>query len=288
MTKQNVAEPESLGEAMNRTELFFEKNGRKLTYVFLGLLVLAALGLRLPGADRGAARREGRGDDRRGAVAFRGGESRLRAGVAGRCQRRRVPRRDRAVRFDPLGQSGQALRRHLLPAYGRSGECRRLSGEVFACQGICPAHSSMPRTTGCRATWPSSGRTTPRPWISTSKAVKAADNNLTAPMYLRKAGLAAQAQGDDCGRRRILPADSRPRIPLRWRPARPRSSSEALNKECGDDGDQKPQPFQIRFAAAVGCGHAVRNRRGRVEPGGDGGVCWKVPCARCAPPDAPT
>ena len=28
------------------------------------------------------------------------------------------------------------------------------------------------------------------------KAVKAADNNLTAPMYLRKAGLAAQAQGD--------------------------------------------------------------------------------------------
>ena len=25
MTKQNVAEPESLGEAMNRTELFFEK-----------------------------------------------------------------------------------------------------------------------------------------------------------------------------------------------------------------------------------------------------------------------
>ena len=28
------------------------------------------------------------------------------------------------------------------------------------------------------------------------KAVKAADNNLTAPMYLRKAGLAEQAQGN--------------------------------------------------------------------------------------------
>ena len=25
MTKQNVAEPESLGEAMNKTELFFQK-----------------------------------------------------------------------------------------------------------------------------------------------------------------------------------------------------------------------------------------------------------------------
>ena len=29
------------------------------------------------------------------------------------------------------------------------------------------------------------------------KAVKAADNNLTAPMYLRKAGLAEQALGND-------------------------------------------------------------------------------------------
>ena len=29
------------------------------------------------------------------------------------------------------------------------------------------------------------------------KAVEAADNNLTAPMYLRKAGLAEQAQGND-------------------------------------------------------------------------------------------
>ena len=29
------------------------------------------------------------------------------------------------------------------------------------------------------------------------QAVKAADNNLTAPMYLRKAGLAEQAQGNN-------------------------------------------------------------------------------------------
>lgn len=31
------------------------------------------------------------------------------------------------------------------------------------------------------------------------RAVKAADNNLTAPMYLRKAGLAARAAGDKKG-----------------------------------------------------------------------------------------
>ena len=43
MAKQHVAEQETLGEAMNKTEFFFEKNGRMLSYVFLGLLVLAAL-----------------------------------------------------------------------------------------------------------------------------------------------------------------------------------------------------------------------------------------------------
>ena len=36
MAKQHVAEQETLGEAMNRTELFFEKNGRNMAYIFLG------------------------------------------------------------------------------------------------------------------------------------------------------------------------------------------------------------------------------------------------------------
>ena len=35
MAKQHVAEQETLGEAMNRTELFFEKNGRNMAYIFL-------------------------------------------------------------------------------------------------------------------------------------------------------------------------------------------------------------------------------------------------------------
>lgn len=33
MAKQHVAEQETLGEAMNKTEFFFEKNGRMLSYV---------------------------------------------------------------------------------------------------------------------------------------------------------------------------------------------------------------------------------------------------------------
>ena len=43
MAKQQVAEQESLGEAMNKTELFFEENGRKIAGIFLGLLCVAAL-----------------------------------------------------------------------------------------------------------------------------------------------------------------------------------------------------------------------------------------------------
>ena len=44
MANQKGAEQqESLGTAMNKTELFLERNGRKVTYVFVGLLVLAAL-----------------------------------------------------------------------------------------------------------------------------------------------------------------------------------------------------------------------------------------------------
>jgi thiol-disulfide isomerase/thioredoxin len=51
MAKKNVAEPEALGQAMSKTELFFENNGRKMTYIFLALVVLGiyALYQRLPG-----------------------------------------------------------------------------------------------------------------------------------------------------------------------------------------------------------------------------------------------
>ncbi len=43
MAKQQNAEPETLGAAMNKTELFFEKNGRKISYLFLALLILGGL-----------------------------------------------------------------------------------------------------------------------------------------------------------------------------------------------------------------------------------------------------
>ena len=128
MTKQNVAEPESLGEAMNRTELFFEKNGRKLTYVFLGLLVLAAL-------------------------------------VYGYRALIVAPRAEKAAEMIAEAQS-------------------RFEAENPDFELALQGDVAVERQDYAKAV------------DFYRKAVKAADNNLTAPMYLRKAGLAAQAQGD--------------------------------------------------------------------------------------------
>ena len=68
MAKQNVAEQETLGEAMNKTELFFERNGRTMSYVFLGLLVLAALVFGYRCSSSPAPRRPPRGSPRRRTV----------------------------------------------------------------------------------------------------------------------------------------------------------------------------------------------------------------------------
>ncbi|MDE5815787.1 MAG: hypothetical protein K2H42_05835, partial [Alistipes sp.] len=43
MATQQVAEPETLGQAMNRTELFLENNGRRLSYILLALLAVGLL-----------------------------------------------------------------------------------------------------------------------------------------------------------------------------------------------------------------------------------------------------
>ena len=43
MANQNAAEQETLGSAMNKTELFFENHAKTLSYALLGLIVLAAL-----------------------------------------------------------------------------------------------------------------------------------------------------------------------------------------------------------------------------------------------------
>lgn len=195
MAKQQAAEQETLGEAMNRTELFFENNGRKLTYVFLALLAAAALvfGYRAlimqPRAEKAAemiaeaqTRFEAENPDYELALSGDANgagfldvvdqygstpSGNLAKHYAGICYLRQGDLENAAAylaRFSPVkGIPGAIINAQ---NYG-------LQGDVAVEQGNYAAAVKF-----------------------YDKAVKAADNNLTTPMYLRKAALAEQAQGN--------------------------------------------------------------------------------------------
>ena len=196
MTKQNVAEPESLGEAMNKTELFFQKNGRLVTYIFLALLVIAALvfGYRSliaqPRIEKAAemiaqaqARFEAENPDFE--LALQGDANgagfldvidqygstpsgNLAKHYAGICY----------LRLGDLDNAATYLAKYK-PAKGIPAEIVNaqnigLQGDIAVEKGDYAAAIKL-----------------------FEKAAKVSDNNLTAPMYLRKAGLAEQAQGNE-------------------------------------------------------------------------------------------
>lgn len=195
MAKQQAAEQETLGEAMNRTELFFENNGRKLTYVFLALLAAAALvfGYRAlimqPRAEKAAemiaeaqTRFEAENPDYELALSGDANgagfldvvdqygstpSGNLAKHYAGICYLRQGDLENAAAylaKFSPVkGIPGAIINAQ---NYG-------LQGDVAVEQGNYAAAVKF-----------------------YDKAVKAADNNLTTPMYLRKAALAEQAQGN--------------------------------------------------------------------------------------------
>lgn len=195
MTKQNVAETEGLGEAMNRTELFFEQNGRKFIYIFVGLLVLAALvfGYRslivAPRAEKAAemiaeaqARFEAETPDFK--LALEGDANgagfldvieqygstpsgNLAKHYAGICY----------LRLGDLDNAAAYLAKYK-PAKGIPAEIVNaqnigLQGDIAVEKGDYAAAIKL-----------------------FEKAAKVSDNNLTAPMYLRKAALAANAMGN--------------------------------------------------------------------------------------------
>ena len=195
MAKQHVAEQETLGEAMNKTEFFFEKNGRMLSYVFLGLLVLAALvfGYRAlivsPRAEKAAemiAEAQYRFEDQNAdyALALEGDANgpgfldvidqygSTRAGnldkhYAGICY----------LRLGDLDNAATYLAKYK-PAKGIPAEIVNaqnigLQGDIAVEKGDYAAAIKL-----------------------FEKAAKVSDNNLTAPMYLRKAALAANAMGN--------------------------------------------------------------------------------------------
>lgn len=140
MAKQHVAEQETLGEAMNKTEFFFEKNGRMLSYVFLGLLVLAALvfGYRAlivsPRAEKAAemiAEAQYRFEDQNAdyALALEGD-----ANGAGFLE---------VIEKYGSTPSGNLAKHYAGICYlkaGDPGECRQIPGQVFAVKGYPGRH----------------------------------------------------------------------------------------------------------------------------------------------------
>ncbi len=196
MAKQQVAEQEALGEAMNKTELFFEKNGSKILYTVLALLIAGGLvyGYRAlvsePRQEKAAeliaeAQLHFDGENPDFEVALNGNESgvgfldvieqygstpsgNLAYHYAGICYLRQGDLEKAAeylAKFSPVkGLPGALINAQ---NYG-------LQGDVAVEQGNYAAAVSF-----------------------YEKAMKAAENNMTAPMYLRKAGLAEKAQGND-------------------------------------------------------------------------------------------
>ena len=187
MAKQHVAEQETLGEAMNKTEFFFEKNGRMLSYVFLGLLVLAALvfGYRAlivsPRAEKAAemiAEAQYRFEDQNAdyALALEGDANG--AGFLEVIEKYgSTPSGNRYLKAGDLENAAKFLARYS-PVKGIPGAL--INAQNYGLQGdIAVEQKDYAKAVKFY-----------------DKAVAAADNNLTAPMYLRKAGLAEQAQGN--------------------------------------------------------------------------------------------
>ncbi|WP_418991641.1 tetratricopeptide repeat protein [Alistipes sp.] len=195
MAKKNVAEPETLGEAMNKTELFLQNNGRKLAWIFLALLVVAAAvwGYRalitLPRAEKAAemiaqaqARFDGQTPDFE--LALEGD-----ANGAGFLEV-----------IDRYGStpSGNLARHYAGICYLRTGDLENAAkylAQYSPVKGI-PGAIVNAQNLGLQGDVAVERQDYARAVKLYEKAVKAADNNLTAPMYLRKAGLAARAAGN--------------------------------------------------------------------------------------------
>ena len=195
MANQKAAEQETLGSAMNKTELFFERNGRTMSYVLLGLSVLAALvfgyrslvsGPRVEKAAEMISEAQYRFEaetpdyelalngDANGAgfldVVRQYGSTpagNLAKHYAGICY----------LRLGDLDNAAEYLAKYSpvggLPGSILNAQNLGLQGDVAVERGDYAAAVKF-----------------------YEKAVKASDNNLTAPMYLRKAGMAETAQGN--------------------------------------------------------------------------------------------
>lgn len=195
MAKQQAAEQETLGQAMNKTELFLENNGRKLSYVLLALLAIGLLiyGYRAlimqPRAEK-AAEMIAQAQER-----FEAENPDYTLALEGDA--------NGAGFLEVIEQYGSTPSGNLAKHY--AGICYLQTGDLEQAAAYLAKYSTVKGLPGALINAQNYGLQGDvaveqgdyaRALKFYEKAVKAADNNLTAPMYLRKAGLAARANGD--------------------------------------------------------------------------------------------
>lgn len=195
MAKQQAAGQESLGEAMNKTELFLEKNGRTMSYAIVALFLLAALiyGYRAlivaPRAEKAAAMIA------QAQSLFESETPDYELALAGDA--------NGAGFLDVVEQfggtpSGNLAKHYAGICYLRLGDLEQAAAYLakFSPVSGIPGAIVNAQNYGLQGDVAVEQQNYAKAVKFYAKAVKASDNNLTAPMYLRKAALAEQAQGN--------------------------------------------------------------------------------------------
>jgi tetratricopeptide (TPR) repeat protein len=184
MTKQN--EQEALGTAMNKTEMFFEKNSKSMIIALLALFVLAA-------AIFGYRQLISQPRERKAAEMIAQAQYRFES---------TTPEYQLALEGDANGpgfldvidQYGSTRAGNLAKHY--AGICYLRLGDLDnAAKGI-PAEIVNAQNIGLQGDIAVEKGDYAAAIKLFEKAAKVSDNNLTAPMYLRKAALAANAMGN--------------------------------------------------------------------------------------------
>lgn len=195
MAKQQAAGQESLGEAMNKTELFLEKNGRTMSYAIVALFLLAALiyGYRAlivaPRAEKAAAMIA------QAQSLFESETPDYELALAGDANGAGFL--DVVERFGGT-PSGNLAKHYAGICYLRLGDLEQAAAYLakFSPVSGIPGAIVNAQNYGLQGDVAVEQQNYAKAVKFYAKAVKASDNNLTAPMYLRKAALAEQAQGN--------------------------------------------------------------------------------------------
>lgn len=196
MANQQAAGPESLGEAMNRTEFFLEKHGRTMSYLILALFVVAALvfGYRAlivaPRAEKAAA---------------------LIAEAQNRFEQE-TPDYELALLGDDSGAgflevierygstpSGNLAKHYAGICYLRMGDLENAAAYLAKFSPVkgLPGQIINAQNLGLQGDVAVERQQYAKAAKFFRKAVSASDNNFTAPVYLYKQALTEQALGND-------------------------------------------------------------------------------------------